>query len=137
MYRDRGVEKEFHSGEIGCWRALVTRVVNAITTHGEPSPVWFILLRMVVANNWPYVYVRPFGASDFLMKKQVSVPLCLQIPWNNRSSSLAKLQVQMSQYFGILMSWQYSSGSKVSLPMMALMKQLESAPRTYVRTAGA
>jgi hypothetical protein len=38
-----------------------------------------------------YVYVHPFGTSDFLMKKQVSVPLCSQILWNNRPSSLAKL----------------------------------------------
>jgi hypothetical protein len=46
-----GVEKEFCCGEIGSGRALAPRVVNAIATHGEPSPVWFILLRTIIANN--------------------------------------------------------------------------------------
>ncbi len=49
--RNSRVEKEFCGGEIGYWHALVPRVVNAITTHGELCPVWFIFLRTVVANN--------------------------------------------------------------------------------------
>jgi hypothetical protein len=49
--RDSGVEKEFCCGEIGSGRVLVSRVVNAIATHGEPSPVWFVLLRTIIANN--------------------------------------------------------------------------------------
>jgi hypothetical protein len=48
--RDSGVEKEFCCGEIGSGHALVPRIVNAIATHGEPSPVWFILMRSIIAN---------------------------------------------------------------------------------------
>ncbi len=49
--RNSGVEEEFCCGEIGCRHALVPRVVNAIATHGEPSPVWFLLLRTIISNN--------------------------------------------------------------------------------------
>ncbi len=49
--RDSGVEKEFCFDEIGSGCALVARVVNTIAIHGEPSPVWFVLLRAIIANN--------------------------------------------------------------------------------------
>ncbi len=64
------VEKQFCGGEIVCWHALTPRVVDAISTHVEPSSVWLILLRIVVAENTPYIYVCSFGTSNFLMKKQ-------------------------------------------------------------------
>ncbi len=49
--RDNGDEKEFSCGEISSGRALVPRVVNAIVTHGKPSPAWFVLLRTIIVNN--------------------------------------------------------------------------------------
>jgi hypothetical protein len=64
--RNSGVEKQFHGGEIGCQRALVPRVVNAIATHGELSPVWFILLRMIIANNTAICIRASFGDIQFL-----------------------------------------------------------------------
>ncbi len=65
------------------------------------------------------------------------VPLWLWIPWNNQLSSFAKLNVHMSRYLGILMSWQCSSVLPGLSLMMVPMKQFESVPRTYVRTTRA
>jgi hypothetical protein len=35
---------DFSGGEIGGWCALVPNIVNAISTHGEMSSVWFNVL---------------------------------------------------------------------------------------------
>jgi hypothetical protein len=49
--RDSKVEKEFYCGEIDIGHALVPRVVDVVATPGEPSPVWLVLPRTIIANN--------------------------------------------------------------------------------------
>ncbi len=96
--------------------------------------MWFILLSMVVANNTATCIRASLWDIQFL-DEETGVSAFVLTNTLDRPSSLAKLQVQMSQYLGILMSWQYLSVLPFSLLVMALMKQLKSAPRTYVQTA--
>jgi hypothetical protein len=42
------------------------RVVNAISTHGEPSPVWFVLLWRVVTDNMAISICASLGDIQFL-----------------------------------------------------------------------
>ncbi len=63
--RNSGVEKEFCCSKIGYQCALVPRVVNAIATHGEPSSVWFVLLRTITANNMAICIRVPFWDIQF------------------------------------------------------------------------
>jgi hypothetical protein len=55
-----------HCGEIGSGHALVPRVVNAIASHGEPSPVWFVLLRGIIVINTAIRIQASFWDIQFL-----------------------------------------------------------------------
>jgi hypothetical protein len=48
---DGGIDEEFGRGEIGCWCALVARVVDAIAANGEPNMILLFFLRLVIAEN--------------------------------------------------------------------------------------
>ncbi len=64
--RDSGVEKDFCCGEISSRRALVPGVINSIATYGETSPVWFVLLRTIIANNTAICIRASFQDIQFL-----------------------------------------------------------------------
>ncbi len=64
--RDSGVEMEFCCGEIGSGHSFVPRVVNAMATHSEPSPAWFVLLRTIIENNMAIHICASFWDIQFL-----------------------------------------------------------------------
>jgi hypothetical protein len=63
-----------------------------------------------------------FGTCDFRMKKHVSVPGMLRMPWNSLPNSFAKLRTHILLYFSDLMRCRYSSTLPVSSSMTAPMK---------------
>ena len=120
---------------IGSWCALGPNIVNAISTHGEMSSVWFILLWLVVTDNTSISICLSLRDIKILDKEASVGTFVLANALEQSTKFIGKLCVHMSQYLGILMSWQYLSVLPFSLLVMALMKQLKSAPRTYVQTA--
>ncbi len=119
---------------IGSWCALVPNIVNAISTHGEVSSVWFIYLWLVVTDNTSNSICASLRDIKILDKEASVGTFVLANALEQSTKLIGKLCVHMSQHLGILMSWQYSSVLPVLSSMMVPMKQVELVPRTYVQT---
>ncbi len=46
-----GVDEEFGGDEIGCWRACVSIIGNAVAAHGEACVVWLLLVQTIAAHD--------------------------------------------------------------------------------------
>jgi hypothetical protein len=119
---------------IGSWCALVPNKVNAISTHGEMSSVWFVLLWLVVIDNTSNRICSSLRDIKILDKEASVGTFVLANALEQSTEFIGKLCVHMSQYLGILMSWQYLNVLPVLSSMMVPMKQVELVPRTYVWT---
>jgi hypothetical protein len=96
---------EFSGGEIGGWCALVPNIVNAISTHGEMSSVWFALLWLVVTDNMSNRICASLRDIKILDKEASVCAFVLTNALEQSTKFISKLCVHMSQYLGILMSW--------------------------------
>ncbi len=96
---------EFSGGKIGGWCALVPNILNAISTHGEMSSVWFAPLWLVVADNMSIRKCASLRDIKILDKKASVGAFVLTNALEQSTKFMGKLCVHMSQYLGILMSW--------------------------------
>ena len=68
------------------------------------------LVDLMEVTIWAYVTLRPWGMSDFAIKKTVLVPVGMQVPtpWARRPKLSARVLIQVSP-FGTRMRCRYSS----------------------------
>ncbi len=96
--------------------------------------MWFAHLWLVVTDNMSISICVSLRDIKILDKEASVGTFVLANALEQSTEFIGKLCVHMSQYLGILMSWQYSNVLPVLSLMIAPMKQAELVPRTYIWT---
>ena len=85
---------------VGSWCALVLNIVNAISTHGEVSSVWFVYLGLVVTDNTSNSICASLRDIKILDKEASVGTFVLANALEQSTEFIGKLCVHMSQYLG-------------------------------------